>query len=515
MDVRRFVRPIFIAMLVCMVGYFALAGFLAYQQDKTSIAGERKKLQSVTEQYLKRLELLAEDNAWWDAAVLHVVQNYDAQWVKESIADTTYTYSYVVGVMVVQPDGTPIFSRITHGLPAPRQLLDAGLAEAVKSMELPGIDEPASVSGYMVIDGRLFAFGASMVTTALGMASDVTPAFFETPRPSLVFIAELTPAILMEMEREYSLSGIQFHEVPPVGQEYVSIGITGADQPVGYLSWKVTRAGQDMLMTLVLPTLVMLMIIAFLIRNFLGRVRVLVAKVEAADKAKSDFLASTSHEIRTPLNAIIGFSEMLQMEIFGKIEGKKNKQYVQLIRESGTHLLSVINDILDMSKLEAGRFDIHQEKVEIHDLVESSSELVQSMAQEKKIDINCDVPEGMVYTDKRVARQVLLNVLSNAVKFSPEGSKVELSGKPNGQWYAVTVKDNGVGMTEHQLEKALELFGQVRGGVHTKHAGTGLGLPLVVRFMGLVGGGFDIQSEEGVGTEITLTFPMQGSDARA
>ncbi|SDE07148.1 ATP-binding protein [Kordiimonas lacus] len=515
MDVRRFVRPIFIAMFLCMVGYFALAGFLAYQQDKTSIAAERQKIQSIMQQYLRRLELLAEDNAWWDAAVQNVVQDYDERWVKESIADTTYTYSFVVGVLVMRPDGTAIYSRVTEGLPGAPALLDAGLADAIRSMKLPGIDEPESVSGYMVVDGRLFAYGASMVTTALGLESAVTPAFFDEPRPSLVFVSEITPAIISEMEREYSLAGIVFQTIPPDGQEYISLEAVSGGAPAGYLSWDVTRAGRDMLMTLVWPTLLMLVIIAFFIRSFLKRVRVVVEKVEAADKAKSDFLASTSHEIRTPLNAILGFSEMLQMEIFGKIEGEKNKQYIQLIRDSGTHLLSVINDILDMSKLEAGHFDIHLEKLDIHELVESSCELVQSLAQEKHIAVTCEVPETPVYTDRRVARQVMLNVLSNAVKFSPEGSAVELSGKPNGRWYAVTVKDNGVGMTEEHLEKALELFGQVRGGVHTRHAGTGLGLPLVVRFMALIGGGFDIQSEKGVGTEITLTFPMQDPAANA
>jgi|GEM_PF-892993 len=511
MDVRQFVRPIFIAMFLCMSGYVALAGFLAYQQDKTSIAGERQKFHSVMNQYLRRLELLAEDNAWWDDAVQNVVLEYDERWVKESIAETTYTYSFVVGVLVMAHDGSVIFSQVQHGLPPASELLGSGLADAVRSLELPEIDTPATVSGYIVAEGRLFAFGASMVTTGLGFRSDVGKDFFDVPRPSLVFVSEITPTIIAELESEYSLKGIEFHTERPTDREFIPLALATHDGRAAFLSWNATHAGRNMLITLVWPTLLMLAVVAVLVRIFLRRVRVVVERVAAADKAKSDFLASTSHEIRTPLNAIIGFAEMLQLEIFGKVEGEKNKQYVQLIRESGAHLLAVINDILDMSKLEAGKYDIFMEDLNIQDLVQSSCELVRAIADEKDIKINGDVPKTTVYTDKRIARQVLLNVLSNAVKFSPEGSAIELSGSSDGEWCALKVKDNGPGMTEDQLVQALELFGQVHGSVHTKHAGTGLGLPLVVRFMALVGGGFDIASEKGVGTEITLTFPTHSS----
>ncbi|NVJ99824.1 MAG: hypothetical protein HWE25_16855 [Alphaproteobacteria bacterium] len=509
MDVRQFVRPIFTAMLLCMLGYFSLAGFLAYLQDKSSIAAERQKLQSVMDQYCRTLELLAEDNAWWDAAVKNVVLEYDERWLIESIAETTYTYNRVVGVVVVGTDGDPIFSHIKDGLPSEIEFLNMGLWQALRTQELPEIDQPQSTKGMLVHDGRLYAFGASMFTTGLGYASNVSESFFSSPRPVLVFISEITPAILAEVGTEYTLEQLQYHGADKARSPNIDLGLTPLGEPVGRISWSPTRAGTDLLITLVWPTLGMLLIIGFLSRKFLAQVRETLAKVEAADRAKSEFLASTSHEVRTPLNAIIGFSEILSLEMFGKVEGEKNKQYVQLIRESGAHLLSIINDILDMSKLEAGGFEMFPKMLHIKEIVSSSEEFIHTMAEDKNIQVSMTVENADIFADERVTRQVLLNILSNAVKYTPEGGHIRVTGDVSPPWYTLSVADDGPGMTEDQLEKALELFGQVPTGLETKHAGTGLGLPLVVRFMRLMEGRFDIRSAPGEGTCVTLKFPME------
>jgi len=235
-------------------------------------------------------------------------------------------------------------------------------------------------------------------------------------------------------------------------------------------------------------------------------------QAEVANRAKSDLMANMSHELRTPLNAIIGFSETMKEETFGPVGSDKNREYLEDIHHSGQHLLELINDILDVSAIEAGALELHEEKVSLIDVVEVSVRFIRPRAEAGRVSVTSTIdPEiPMIYADERRVKQVFLNLLSNSVKFTPEGGEVTVSAwlNDNGS-LAVAVADTGIGMDEEEMTKALSTFGQVDSGLDRKHEGTGLGLPLAKRLMELHGGTLEIESEKALGSSITVTFPKK------
>ena len=235
-------------------------------------------------------------------------------------------------------------------------------------------------------------------------------------------------------------------------------------------------------------------------------------KAEEANKAKSTFLATMSHELRTPLNAIMGFSEILKREMFGPLNVPAYKDYAGDIHHSGRYLLDLINDILDLSRIEAGRRDVQEEPFDILTCVNSALALLNGKAKEKSIAVRIDIEQSLpkLMGDIRGVNQILINLLTNAIKFTPAGGEVVVSATRNAAGaMAVSVKDNGPGIPAHEIHTALDSFG--RGAVATRQAidGAGLGLPIVKGLMDLHGGDVAINSKEGHGTEVLITFPAQ------
>ena len=236
----------------------------------------------------------------------------------------------------------------------------------------------------------------------------------------------------------------------------------------------------------------------------------LAESASSANRAKSDFLASMSHELRTPLNAIIGFSEIMSKECFGPLGNRKYGEYPRLIHQSAQHLLEIINDVLDLSKVEAGRLELNETRFEVVALVEECCLEMAGQAAAKHIELSAFVDDGppVAYADRRLTKQSLLNLLSNAIKFSERHKVITIcvSFLPNGHW-GLVVRDRGVGMRPDQIEMALRPFEQIQN-VHTRsHEGTGLGLALVHEYMRIHGGRLEITSELGKGTEAALLFP--------
>ncbi|MFN0043088.1 MAG: PAS domain-containing protein [Alphaproteobacteria bacterium] len=232
---------------------------------------------------------------------------------------------------------------------------------------------------------------------------------------------------------------------------------------------------------------------------------------EQASAAKSIFLANVSHELRTPLNAILGFSEVMRDELHGPIGVPEYAEYVRLIHSSGRHLLEVISDILDMSKIEAGRYVLRLEACDSVEIVEGAMSYVASKAEERQVELRSDLPAGLLpcAMDRRAARQVFLNLLSNAIKFTNAGGVVAIGatmGEPG--YLDITVTDTGIGIPQDQLSRVAEPFQQVDASLTRQHEGTGLGLAISKRLMELHGGALGIASEEGLGTVVTVRFPL-------
>ena len=239
--------------------------------------------------------------------------------------------------------------------------------------------------------------------------------------------------------------------------------------------------------------------------------RLIAAKeaAEAANRAKSEFLANMSHELRTPLNAIIGFSGMMSDRMFGPLDDKY-AEYAGIIGDSGRHLLAIISDILDLSKADADRMMLAEERVEIEDVVELGSKIVEDMARRAQIQFVSEIEAKLppVIGDPAKLTQILVNLLSNAVKFTPPGGQVRLRvGQRAHRGITFQVEDTGVGMSPDQIPIALAPFGQISNSLTRRHDGVGLGLPLTKRLVELHGGTMELDSEPGKGTTASVHLP--------
>jgi len=235
-------------------------------------------------------------------------------------------------------------------------------------------------------------------------------------------------------------------------------------------------------------------------------------EAQTADRAKTEFLANMSHELRTPLNAIIGFSEMMTSGVRGLNTHEKRTEYAKDIHESGRHLLDVINDILDLAKVEAGKLELHEQEVDLAKVVHACMRLIHERAEENGLRLQYRVPEGalVLIADEVKLKQILINLLSNAVKFTPRGGMVVLVAEVEpGRGLAVKVSDTGIGIAAQDIPKVLKAFAQIESHLSRLYEGTGLGLPLSKALAELHGGSLSIGSELGAGTTVTLRLPAE------
>ena len=235
-------------------------------------------------------------------------------------------------------------------------------------------------------------------------------------------------------------------------------------------------------------------------------------KAEIANRAKSEFLANMSHELRTPLNAIIGFSEILKSEMLGPLGQDRYKIYCTDIHDSARHLLEVINDILDISKIETGKFEIREDLIAVPKAIDACIRLIQGRAADAGIALTVKVGADLpaLRADERMVKQIILNLLSNAVKFTPDGGAVTVEAQMDDQGTLnIAVTDTGIGIAEADLPKVTKPFFQVDSSLSKKFPGTGLGLPLASAMAELHGGGLELRSEFSVGTTATIQFPAE------
>lgn len=233
-------------------------------------------------------------------------------------------------------------------------------------------------------------------------------------------------------------------------------------------------------------------------------------RAEAANKAKSRFLATMSHELRTPLNAIMGFSEVMKSEILGSMSNPTYREYAGNIHDSGRHLLNLINEILDLSRIEAGRYELHEEPMRLTDMAEDCCRLLKLRADGKGLSLveDMDFSLPQVWADQRAIRQICLNLISNALKFTPKGGRITVSvrqSRDGGQY--VSVRDTGPGIPADEIPKVMQAFGQGSLAHETAEGGTGLGLPIVKNLIELHGGSFELLSELRKGTEAIVYLP--------
>ncbi len=239
-------------------------------------------------------------------------------------------------------------------------------------------------------------------------------------------------------------------------------------------------------------------------------------EAERANRVKSQFLASMSHELRTPLNAILGFSELLNDDATGRFDEATRRRFLDQIHSSGVHLLQLINDILDLSKVEAGQMELQLQAVELRRLIDEARATVEPLAQGKAISLNVDPgPELHLIADPAKLKQMLLNLLSNAIKFTPDGGRIQIRGRQVDSWAEIAVSDTGIGIAAEDLGRLFTEFQQLDAGPARQQEGTGLGLALTRRFAELHGGQVSVESAPGKGSTFTLRLPLEAKTLRA
>ncbi len=233
-------------------------------------------------------------------------------------------------------------------------------------------------------------------------------------------------------------------------------------------------------------------------------------RAEAANQTKSEFLANISHELRTPLNAIIGFSEIMNEGLFGPLGSEKYQEYAEDIYESGSYLLGMINDVLDMSKIEAGRFVLDYERFNLDEMIEETLRIVSRQSEDRGIEIHDSVsPKIELEADRRAIKQILINLLSNAVKFSKDEGRIKIRARRRGECVTITIEDNGIGISQSNLRKLGRPFEQVQNQFTKSHKGSGLGLAISRSLAQLHDGAMKIRSVEGNGTIVSIRLPIK------
>ena len=237
-------------------------------------------------------------------------------------------------------------------------------------------------------------------------------------------------------------------------------------------------------------------------------------RANEATKIKSNFLANMSHEMRTPLNAIIGFSDIMRTQMFGPLTGSY-AVYANDIFRSGTHLLGLVNSLLDLAKIEHNKFDVNIDVVSLRDVITESVDLLREQARFKKQGLSIQFEPGLpeeITSDRVKIHQILINLLSNSVKYTSKDGQISVEVKSLGDRIEIAVVDNGIGMSEDEIDLALEPFGQVKNAMTANVVGTGLGLPIVASFIQLLQGEISISSSRNVGTRVTLQLPLVYSE---
>jgi signal transduction histidine kinase len=518
-------------LLLGAVAILAVTQMAARSQDRLAAKQSQATLIATLVARQHEVAGLARDYSFWDDAVENLVDQPSMEWADSNIGEYLRTSFHISTAFVVDGANRPTItyvdgeaqtpSAVEPVLVALQPLFDAARAAAKGEWSQDTGPDPSV--GFVMWQGEPAIAAIAALTRQNGM-----------PGPQwdhlLVMIRAVDPALLNSIGTDYGFEELRWQSGDG-SPSPTSVVIKAPDGgPIGALSWKPETPGETLLSqilpVIIVSFLVMLALsggIIFILernRNTMLGHRALIEKqnlelqrqkeqAEQLSRAKSDFLSIISHELRTPLNAIIGFADLIRSEVRGPIS-PVYRDYAGDIRNSGQQLLGLISDILDLSRIEAGKLVLHEERVNLRKIAEACINLLRAQFDQKRLTVTSGNLDslGSVLADERLVRQMLLNLLSNAVKFTPERGHINVEGvRAADGGIEIQITDTGIGMTETELKLALEPFVQIESSMVRRVEGSGLGLSITKRFIELHGGRMTLESRKDVGTKVTLWFP--------
>ncbi|WP_022729459.1 sensor histidine kinase [Fodinicurvata sediminis] len=522
--------------LILVLGFLGLAAALVYDtawhQYELAVESERRIVEKGLNLHRRTIANHTVSGAYDDDSIENLLLDYDPDWAEEYISEWALDGLQMDGALVAWSNNRilhhvnqydPEYLAEPEALPGEVQAL---MDTARSNVGNPG-ERPEAATGFFKDEKGLHLVAAAPLTWE--GARD--HALEEDQHAVLVIFMTFDDAFLTDLTTDLELEGLSLVSEAPEGSRTHLPLTTASGQTLAALTWASTSPGLGMLREMVLPLtiagLVMLVLSAFFVRHAYRRARLFEyyhglleerteelkqAKehAEALSRSKSRFLATMSHELRTPLNAILGFSDLLRQEFVKTLPIERIQEYARDINSSGEYLLSLINDILDLSKIEAERYELHEEEIQLSELVEESLSLVQSMAERSNITLHNEVTDCTLQADPRALKQVLVNLLSNALKYSGPETSVWISNtRENNGKLTLRVRDQGQGMKAEDIAKALEAFGRTEDAYVQGIQGTGLGLNICQSIMQLHEGSLDIESAPEHGTTVILRFPAE------
>jgi signal transduction histidine kinase len=529
--------PILAVVALLLLGAAAIltvTQMAARSQDRLAVTQSQATLTAVLVARQHEVAGMARDYSFWSDAVENLVTQPSAEWADSNIGEYLNTSFHIAAAFVVDSTNQPTIAyvegqaqppqSVAPVLPTLQPMFDGARAAARSSWSQDTGPDP--VYGFVTWQGEPAIAAVGAIARQDG-----------EPGPQwdhlLVLIRPIDRGLLNDIGVDYRLKDLRWLSggAEPAGTAITLYAPDGT--AIGAIGWEPERPGQallrQMLPAIVGAFLVMLALsggIIYLLersRATMLRHRALIEEqnlalqrqkehAEQLSRAKSDFLSIISHELRTPLNAIIGFADLIRSEVRGPVGVPAYRDYATDIRISGQQLLALISDILDLSRIEAGKLTLHEEPVDLGKIAQACLNLLRPQLDQKRLTASIGPlgEIGSVQADERLVRQMLLNLLSNAIKFTPERGRITVEGGHAADGgIEVSVTDTGIGMTEAELKLALEPFVQIESSLTRRAEGSGLGLSITKRFIELHGGRMTLESRKNDGTRVTLWFPPE------
>lgn len=515
-NLRSLLAPVVAMAFICIFSFVYLIVSTSNKSDETSLEAEKLLIRTNIAGITHNLAALTESSGWWTAAYENIVENFNPKWIEDNIdagQDSGFLSDNnldILGELIFDVDNSLLYSFEQFEITNAQKFIDLGLGEFLKSLKVDDYYTPKTLPVLQIIDDRIYIMGISLLQKADAANKGKIP---EERRPALIYISELDIGAISFIAQRTSIQNLHLDTVVEDGEASIKINQKIIDNVIGnaeniFVVWTPRAPGSEMINSIFAPGIIIIILLASSWMLFYRNASKIIHNLKESNNTKSDFLANMSHEIRTPLNAIIGFTEMLNLEIFGKLGSAKNKEYVEIVEESSKRLLSLINDILDLSKVEAGHLAINFDQIETEREIIQCVNIVQMLADNKEQSIELHLDKLTVNCDLKLFHQSIINILSNAIKFTPNNGKIIINNSIDANYVVIEITDTGIGMDENDLDIALSQFGQVQSAYTKDHIGTGLGLPLVSKFMEAQGGYMKISSDKSIGTTVLLFFPI-------